>query len=126
MGGRIDWQDYWGLRKQAPLEYRLEWDKEIGFEIDEERNHIKLYPRLANYVDNCSTTQLVEFITGAPIQLACLYISKLPQKYAKKVVLGFRLEDIRILERAYFKPPQIAAPKPAEPESGPIDTWQEV
>lgn len=110
MPGRIEWPEYWALRRQAPPKRREEWDLAIGFELDEEHNHITLYPHLQNYVDNCSVPQLVDFLTGAPLQIACLYLYKLPLKYAKKVVLGFRVDDVRLLEAAYRRPPQITAP----------------
>jgi len=101
----------------------MEWDSQLGFEIQEEHNHVRIFPQLKNYIENCSVPELEEFLSGAPLQICCLFLYQLPYKKALKVVESFRIADFETLKYAYRHPPQIAAPKPPEET---IDTFEVV
>lgn len=112
MSAKITWREYWSICAQAEAKLQADWNKAIGFEIDYERNHVTLYPQLQNYITNCSIDELVEFLAGAPLQITCLFLHKLPIKKAEKVVAGYRIDALPTLKAAYRNPPQIAAPSP--------------
>jgi len=106
------YEEFWGsLRKIDDPETYRHWCEAFGFAIPEPLR-ILIQPRLRQALDTCSALELEQILTGAPVELTALYIHKLPVTAARRILKRYRIEDARLLDQAYYRPPQITSGDP--------------
>lgn len=95
MAASLTWPDFWGLFKALPDDRKRYVAEQLaGVDFD-------------RWMHARSPQVIRETLDNAPIEVALLYISLLPQAQAKKVLLAYPKTEHARLNAAYMRPPKL-------------------